>query len=96
MKALEPHGVICSVSNGTYATQSTLGWRIIGSIGGNEPAETTMVCYRIRFTLPPKCSLNEVSSNLDFAENNSLKEIDISHCLMKMYNMDLPITKAFL
>ena len=38
-----------------------------------------------------KSSLNEVSSNLDFAEKNSFKEIDISNCLEKMYNiMDFP------
>jgi hypothetical protein len=89
-KALEPHEVICSVSDGPYASRSPLGWRIIGPIGGNELADTTMGCYRIRFTLPLESSLNEVSSNLHFAEKNSFKEIDISHCLEKMYNMDFP------
>ena len=89
-KALEPQEVICSESDGPYASRSPLGWRIIGPIGGKEKSDTTMGCHRIRFTIPLTSSLDNTPSDHHLAVEKTVKEDAITQSLERMYHMDFP------
>ena len=89
-KALEPQEVICSDSDGPYASRSPLGWRIIGPIGCKEKCDTAMSCHRIRFTIPLTSSLVDTPSDHHLAVKETVKEDEITQSLERMYHRDFP------